>query len=183
MMPAASPVKCQGPGISRAELARTAAGLQRLLRHARARPGKTRGVFRRWYWHLGPEDMPAWAIERSLDDEVQIHLWDFAVRAIEPRLREHCRRKGLDLTARRCKDSLVARHLFISKGGKPLLRMHTTFCSVPGDSSICVHLRPDAPSLGLLVDLFKFQMGPEDMAYYRKIYTRVRRSHKPRSPQ
>jgi len=114
--------------------------------------------------------MPGWIIERFNGEEVHIHFWDFATDAIEDALRERCRRNGWNLTARTRDDSLVKRHLFISKEGRSLLRIHTTSCSTPSDSYICVHLQPDDASLDLLVDLFRDNLDSGDVAIYGKIY-------------
>ena len=162
------PAERRSPDRNPPGLKKTAAGLKGLLRLARKRPRKIWGTFQRWY--SGSDDMPSWAIDRFDGEDVHIHLGDFATGAIVGALRERCRRNGWTLSAKTCTDSLVERHLFISKGGKPLLRMHNTSCSTPGDSYICVHLRPDDAPLCMLVDLFKHNIGPEDLAYYRKIF-------------
>jgi len=162
-----SPIR-RSPGGNPPALRRTAAGLKGLLGLARKRPRRIWGTFRRWY--AGSDDMPSWAIDRFDGEEVHIHLGDFAIGAIVESLRERCRHKGWTLAARTCKGPLVERHLFISKEGTPLLRMHNTSCSTPGDSYICVHLRPEDAPLNTLVDLFRYHILSEDVAYYRKIF-------------
>jgi len=153
-----------------------------LIGLAKKHPEKVWGAFQRWYCRSTRDDMPSWTIERFEGEEVHIHLFDFATHAIENSLRKYCGRKKLDFSEEIIDDYLPARHLCISKGGKPLLRLHNTSCSTESDSYICVHLQADDAALKTLLDLFRYHITSEDVAFYRKIYKEAHHALRKRPP-
>jgi hypothetical protein len=141
-----------------------------LIKLAKQHPEKVWGLFQDWYQRAGREKMPPWIIEGFDGEEVHIHLWDYAVAAIENSIRRYCSTKKLDFSEEFTKDPFPTRQLCISKGGKTLVRIHDTTCSTATDSFICAHLKADDAATRTLLRLFSLSISPTDVAFYRKLY-------------
>ena len=158
-----------------------------LIKLARSDPEMLWTAFQCWYDRQSLDKMPCWIIERFdagerppaaagglLADEVHIHIWDYAIEAIEDYLREFCAQNKLELSVEAVRDRWSGKRLCISQDGRPLLRMHDTACSTNSDPFICVHLKPDDAAIRTLLAMFENAICPKSLTFYEMLYRQAR---------
>jgi len=162
-----------GPKAREAGLTWLSGRMKGLMRLVKPHPEITWALFQRWYRRSLQEDMPAWVLERFVDEEARVHLFDYSIYAFEDSLKRWCGRNQLDFSVEPVENLFPERHLCISKKTGPLLRIHDTSCSTEAEPFICVHIPPGDDALRLFVRMFRHSIYAQDMAFYRRIYTRA----------